>query len=106
MNTAPNVLRIEGEMTIYRAAELKHQLEHLLNPGVGSPGAHTIDLSDVTEIDSSGIQLLLLARRASSMAARGLQLVNPSAPVAEVFAALHLEISGAAPASATNVLPH
>jgi len=81
-------LRIEGEMTIYRAAELKQQMEVVL----GDPprASAEIDLSGVSEIDCSGVQLLALARRTAQAAGRELRLTNPSAPVCEVFDLLNL----------------
>jgi len=76
--TAPATLRIEGELTIFRAAELKQAL-------LGCPPPGVIDLSDVTEIDTAGVQLLLLAKKASIAEQRTLRLVAHSAAVSEVF---------------------
>jgi len=90
MNTATQALRLEGEMTIYRAAELKQQMQPLFEDG-GAERVDAIDLSGVTEIDCSGVQLLLLARRAAATAGRSLRLADASAPVAEVFALLNLD---------------
>ena len=56
MSTA--CLPIEGEMTIYRAAELKQTLLNALNGATSLE----VDLHGVTEIDSAGIQLLMLAK--------------------------------------------
>jgi anti-sigma B factor antagonist len=53
------LLHIEGDMTIYNAAELKDELIKL----VSQPGEHEIDLSGVGEMDSAGLQLLILAKR-------------------------------------------
>jgi len=89
MSTPTQALRIEGEMTIYRAAELKQQMQPLFD-AAGSGGIDSIDLSGVTEIDCSGVQLLLLARRNADAAGRALRLAVPSAAVAEVFALLNL----------------
>lgn len=88
-------LRIEGEMTIYRAAELRQQMQPLLGGAAKAPGA--IDLSAVTEIDCSGIQLLALARRTATAAGRELRLDKPSPAVLEVFGLLGLD-----PLSATG----
>ena len=52
-------LRIAGDMTIYTAAGLKQELmQHL-----AQPGELEIDLSEVSEVDSAGLQLLILAKR-------------------------------------------
>lgn len=73
---------IEGELTIYRAAELKPVL---LEAAAGE--APAVDLSQVTEFDSAGLQLLLVAAR---QAQGQLRLLAPSAPVREVLAMLDM----------------
>ena len=50
-------LRVEGDMTIYQAAELKQTL--LASLATTSP--LVLDLSAVSEIDTSGVQLLMMA---------------------------------------------
>ena len=80
-------LAIEGEMTIYRAAELKELMASLLAPGAKAP-PRALDLSAVTEIDCSGVQLIALARREALEAGRELRLEKPSPAVAEVFTLL------------------
>lgn len=90
-------LRFEGEMTIYRAAELKQQLAPWL-AGVTAADAATIDLSAVSEIDCSGIQLLALAQRAAAAAGCELRLADPGAAVGEVFTLLNFGVPGSATA--------
>jgi anti-anti-sigma factor len=51
-------LFIEGEMTIYTVREIKHQLMQVPNSQDTA-----IDLSGVTEIDTAGLQLLVLVKR-------------------------------------------
>lgn len=53
------VLHIEGDMTIYTAAELKNELAKQL----AAPGDMEMDLSEVGEMDTAGLQLLVLAKR-------------------------------------------
>jgi anti-anti-sigma factor len=77
---------IEGELTIYRAAELKPVL---LEAAAGE--APAVDLSQVTEFDSAGLQLLLVAAREAQREGRQLQLLAPSEPVREVLAMLDME---------------
>jgi anti-anti-sigma factor len=88
MEKNTEALRVEGEMTIYRAAELKQQMQALLDGAAKGPTA--IDLSGVTEIDCSGVQLLALAQRVAKAAGRELQLDKPSPAVLEVFELLGL----------------
>jgi anti-anti-sigma regulatory factor len=77
------VLKIEGELTIFRALELKPAL-------LADPAPTEIDLSAVTEIDTAGVQLLMLAKRTALEAKRELHLVAHSAAVIEVFELLNV----------------
>ncbi len=77
------VLRIEGELTIFRALELKPGL-------VANPALIEIDLSGVTEIDSAGVQLLMLAKNTAMAQQRELRLVSHSPAVIEVFELLNV----------------
>jgi anti-sigma B factor antagonist len=79
----PAVLRIEGELTIFRATEMKELL-------LASPLPTEIDLSGVTEFDSAGLQLLMLAKKAAQAQARELHLVGHSDAVTEVFELLNV----------------
>jgi anti-sigma B factor antagonist len=75
------VLRLDGELTIYRAAELKTLLLEALEGAI----ALELELSGVTEIDSAGVQLLMLAKRHAQSLGRELRLAGHSAAVVEVF---------------------
>ncbi len=81
------VVCIEGEMSVYRAAELKPAL---LGPALAG-GLLELDLSAVTEIDSTGLQLLLLARREASARQGGLRVVAQSPAIVEMLALLQLD---------------
>lgn len=81
--SAPPVLRIQGELSIYRAAELKHAL-------LDDPAPTEVDLSGVTEIDTAGVQLLMLAKRTAQARRCELRLVAHSAAVSEAFELLNL----------------
>ena len=81
-----NVIALDGELTIYRAAQLKPLLLAAL-PGTGPI---ELDLAEVTEVDTAGVQLLLLLRREALAAGRTLHLLNPSLAVAEAFELLDL----------------
>jgi anti-sigma B factor antagonist len=80
------VLRIEGELTIYRAAELKQALLD----AVAGAALLEVDLSGVTEIDTAGLQLLMLAKKTAQAAQRELRLVAHSPAVIDVFELLNL----------------
>lgn len=72
-----NKLVIEGELTIYTAAETKEKLVALLQ----GEQPIEIDLSQVGEIDTAGLQLLLLARREAAAQQKTLIFSEPSAAV-------------------------
>ena len=78
-----SVLRIAGELTIFRAAELKDVL-------LCDPAPQEIDLSGVTEMDSAGLQLLMAAKLAATTQQRTLRLLAHSAAVVEVFERLNV----------------
>ena len=78
-----NTLRIEGEFTIFRAMELKPAL-------LPTPPLDEIDLSGVTDIDTAGVQLLMLAKKTALAEKRELRLVGHSPAVIEVFELLNV----------------
>jgi anti-anti-sigma factor len=79
-------LRIEGEMTIYRAAELKQ----VLLASLGEVDALEIDLSSVTEMDTAGVQLLIAAKKAAQAKQQELHLTGHSAAVLDVLEIFNL----------------
>ncbi len=79
----PPVLRIEGELTIFRAAELMPAL-------LRQPPPLEIDLSGVTDFDTAGLQLLMLAKKSAQAAKRELRLVGHSPAVIDVFELLNV----------------
>lgn len=79
-------LRIDGEMTIYRAGELKQTLLDAL----AGQGALDIDLAGVTEIDTAGVQLLMLAKKTAQERQCELRLGAHSEAVTQVFELLNL----------------
>jgi len=89
MSNSSSRLRIEGEFTIYRAAELSEILKASL-AGVGDGAAFELDLSAVSEMDCAGVQLLLAARRSTAESGRTLRLAGTSPAVDEVFHTLQL----------------
>ena len=81
------VLELEGELTIHTAADRRGALLAMVDAG----GDLDLDLSAVTELDSAGLQLLLLARREAARGGARLTLAAMSQAVADVLAIAHLD---------------
>jgi anti-sigma B factor antagonist len=86
--SAPAVtgLRLEGELTIYRAEELKP----ILLAALADANPLEIDLSGVTELDTAGVQLLLLIKKTAQVQQRELRLLRHRLAVTDVFERLNL----------------
>jgi anti-sigma B factor antagonist len=80
-------IALDGELSIYRAADVKS----LLQTELKRCAVLEVDLAGVTEIDSAGIQVLILAKLMARDENRELRLVHHSAAVREVFERLALE---------------
>ncbi|XHS80122.1 lipid asymmetry maintenance protein MlaB [Burkholderiaceae bacterium UC74_6] len=80
-------LTIAGEMSIYRAAELKERLIDALGE---ADAVLEVELAGVTEIDTAGVQLLMLTKREADASGRRLQLLSHSRAVAAAFELLNL----------------
>ena len=52
-------VKLDGELTIYSVAEIKSGLAEVMK----SADQIEIDLSGITEIDTAGLQLMLIAKR-------------------------------------------
>jgi anti-sigma B factor antagonist len=74
-------LRLSGELTIYHAAEIKQPLLTMLQAG----NELEIDLSGVSEIDTAGFQLLMLAKRETDRTGGKLRLTSHSPAVLELI---------------------
>lgn len=72
--TTATELDLHGELTIYRARELKAALSQAL----AEADRVTIGLAHVTELDSAGLQLLMAAQRAAASAGKSFHLVHLS----------------------------
>ncbi|NTV94593.1 MAG: STAS domain-containing protein [Thiobacillus sp.] len=74
-------LALEEDMTIYNAMPIKEKLLSALD------GCHELelDLSLVGEIDTTGVQLLIMAKQEANRLLKSLRLVAHSAPVREVL---------------------
>lgn len=91
----PGQLALSGEMTIFAAAQIKDDWLNRLNANE----ALSIDLSGVTEIDSSGVQLMLMLQRAAQMQHKPLRWTDHSPSVVRVLDLLKLGSVFDAPAA-------
>lgn len=74
-------LHIESDMTIFTAATLKKEMMEYLT----QPCECEISLSDVSKIDSAGIQLLILAKREAIRHNTPLRLTDHSQAVLDIM---------------------
>ena len=79
-------ISLDGEMTIYRAADLKVMLLEALR----KTRVLEVDLSAVTELDTAGLQVLMLAKQTAAAEQRELRLLQHSPAVVEIFEMLDL----------------
>lgn len=79
-------VQLQGELTIYQAQQFSEQLIPLLE----CREPIVLDLSDVSDIDTSCAQVLMVARRARLSHGKGFALVNHSQPVIDAFETLGL----------------
>lgn len=74
-------LRLQGELTIYTAADTKPRLLEAL----AASDALEINLGEVTEMDTAGVQLLILAKREAASAGKRLTLSEHSPAAMELI---------------------
>jgi anti-sigma B factor antagonist len=82
----PALLFIEGDLTIRRVQEMKD----VLLARLAQSQVLEVDLAGVTEIDTAGAQLLLMARRAAQASQKELRLVAHSPAVVSLFELLRI----------------
>lgn len=90
----PCLVTASGDLTIYHAAEL----HRVLTAQIAQSATLAIDLSQVAEIDTAGMQTLLVAQRGAQAAGGGLAVVEWSAPALECVRLLNLADALGAPA--------
>jgi len=71
-------------MTIYRAHELMQEFTAAVRDCPGGAGV-CVDLSKVTEFDTAGLQILLMARRMAATSGERLDVFDPSECVRDVL---------------------
>ena len=86
MPGTPVRLSISESFNIYQALPLKEKLLAAL----AETGDLELDLTAVSEIDTSGLQLLILAKREASRLGKSLRIVAHSEAVREVIEFTHL----------------
>lgn len=83
MQPACAAFAIQGEFNIFTAAETRScLLEHI--HAAQAPDIE-IDLSQVSEIDTAGLQLMIMAKREAAALDKPLRFVGQSAPVLELL---------------------
>lgn len=82
---------VEGELTIHAAVEHKDRLLAAVRGGAGI----RLDLAGVSELDTAGLQLLLLVKREAAAHHVTVELCNLSPAVTEVLTVAHLSELGA-----------
>ena len=80
-NSKQTILTLEGDFTIYTAADAKAQLFENL----ADTNEVELNLAQVSELDSAGAQLLILAKRYASQQNCQLRLSEHSAAVLDIF---------------------
>ncbi|WP_328472498.1 STAS domain-containing protein [Actinoplanes sp. NBC_00393] len=79
---------VDDELTIITAAEQRERLLTMFGDGSGV----RVDLSGITDLDTAGLQLLLLARDEGVRRSVPVEFAEPSPAVAEVLALTRLEL--------------
>lgn len=79
-------IAIVGEMTIYNAAEMKKDLDIVL----AEPKSIEMDLVAVTEIDSAGVQLLILMKKTCDGTGQAMKLVASNELVLDILETMGL----------------
>jgi anti-sigma B factor antagonist len=76
--------KLQDALDISTVSEARDNILQLLNSG----SSIRFDLSSMTEIDTSGVQLILAVRKEAQVQGKECRFVHPSPPVEEVFRAL------------------
>ncbi len=82
-----NSVDLDGELTIYTAAEQWSPLMAALEAG----HSLRVGLAGVTEVDTAGVQILLAVRREADRLGGTAEFHDPSEPVLDALAIVHLD---------------
>lgn len=80
-------IQLDTEQTIYQAAETHHALVSALH----SASSIELDLSQIQEVDSAFVQILLWLQQESARLTKPVQLLNPSPSLCHVIQLLGLQ---------------
>lgn len=81
-----SVLKPEGELTIFEAAEARVRFRDELDAG----GGLQLDLSGIAELDTAGVQVLLWLKREAKARGAAVPFAHHSPAVLEVYDRLNL----------------
>lgn len=101
MTTPAPMLYADSDLTIYHAQAIKQRWLEALRQ---TEGELALDLSQVAEIDTAGLQLLWLMRREARAAQRSFRIVAASASVADLLAFCRLTETLAAPCTSQTAV--
>lgn len=79
-------LVIDGALTVDRAVELRQRFVN----AIANADTLRLQLADVTDIDTTGVQLLMAIKRTAQASGKSLELVQHSSEILAVFALLDL----------------
>lgn len=86
---APGQLAIAGSLTIYEVSQAHTEMAAVLNSDT-QVAAWRLDLSEVEELDTAGVQLLLALHKSLLQLGIVLETCNPAAAVSELLELLRL----------------
>ena len=84
---ATGCLSLEGELTIYEANTIAERLRQAFQTG----SLETVDLAGITEIDTAGLQILLMAKSLRVSGEKSVELAKPSDAVRHLLDLVGLE---------------
>lgn len=88
MSAVLDPIRVDGELTVQVAGEYKAALLTAL----AATDALVLELSGVSELDTAGLQLLLLLKREAGPLGKTVRLSDPSKAVLEVLDLARLDL--------------
>jgi len=90
---ADNIAPVVGELLKHYHAfiETVRRMPKIVLSSVAGGDALELDLSEVTEMDSAGVQLLMAAKKTAVASGSELRITGRSPAVSEVFQTLRLE---------------